>query len=544
MNTRPLTSFFKTPIDGCVSTFFSSLPKYNQLGGIVTRIVIEGTGSDTIGIDLIQNNNLNIQNIIPVDFHNAVISNNQINFKILEILNTKLQATSPILQRIWNSFNIDGVIYEFPEFLNQTLNIDLSRPATNSKRVYNKTFIQNINSFKIRFIGNGNTPIPDIKYIFRLLSVCDSDLFDLLLFALDKDPNFQLEENEIAQKSTIWGWGIEELGLFKEIMFIEGLKVNKTAALVAIPKYVYATYNPYPEFFHLKILEEFEHFDTKLNEPTNPKNHLGFVYEKENSLFFMTIFKESEFTFDLIHVKGDIDVNVYTESADCQDYVAIVNGPFYDGSGALNGNGIQIGFRKYRRTKDGMPQELCNDEDMGKWFYGAEDNEFSANVIINATKELTISKGLLQKSSLRSSICSFDGVIFSYDATLPPAEQPCNPDSNKFTQYKNKKNIGNLSNNIGIPFIGVIEKSGIKYIFSLTLKQPSNFNRDHWYEIYEVLKTLNPQIAVFTDGNDSVFLKYHSKRIMVGFGGDTSNFYSGKNRNMPCIIGIIEKSKI
>lgn len=58
----------------------------------------------------------------------------------------------------------------------------------------------------------------------------------------------------------------------------------------------------------------------------------------------------------------------------------------------------------------------------------------------------------------------------------------------------------------------------------MTLKGNSKFKNenDDWNEIFNVFKQLNPVIAVYTDGSDSIFLAYSNNRSGNEFIRDTS----------------------
>lgn len=76
---------------------------------------------------------------------------------------------------------------------------------------------------------------------------------------------------------------------------------------------------------------------------------------------------------------------------------------------------------------------------------------------------MSIQRGLLNENELSNSLCAFDKLVFSYAKNLTEIEQPCNSSNPLFNVFK-ETGTGNPDQNIGRPFIGLVERDS-KNIF-------------------------------------------------------------------------------
>lgn len=524
--TLPVIQFFNTILDECVNSPFASIDSYRDLENLIDNVSLEDNNT-TISIQLRQNTD--IQSIIPIDFTSfEIIENHEVRFNLLGILKAQLATKSPTLLEMWEFFEIETISYIFP-------NIDLNGSDYNNSEL-RSIIIKAANNLKIKFNSRLNDNV-DIRFILRLLAVCDRSLSGLIFAASHKQASFNIIETEVENLFQ----DRNHIQEFLIILYDENVRKSV-----------------YFDEKETTSIEDIKNFEEYFRDPA--KSSLLLKCEIDSFPCYITIFRESEYTLDLIHIPKYTSVKTHVNTDFCKKYSVIVNGPFYD---PYSFNHNFIGSRKFRVTHD-IPKILYDYAEHKAWFYPATENPFVAHVIVDKDKTVTIDKDLLTKKILESdnTLCAFDGVTYSYSSNLSDQEQPCNPNGKKFsnpkpeksdedpddptnentklTWYHSRPSIGNLET-VGRPFFGIIDGlHNSKYIFTLTIpdekiyKNPDyDTDKKRWQKIFTILKTLNPKIAVFTDGSDSVFLKYKDRLQQVGF---------GKNLSMPCLIGIIKKS--
>jgi hypothetical protein len=232
------------------------------------------------------------------------------------------------------------------------------------------------------------------------------------------------------------------------------------------------------------------------------------------------------YTLDLLdNMVDDVKESIKLREMESSEYVCFVNGPFF------GGDSKPIGRRKSRfRTKDKIFDEYIPLNEK-------QTNQFPASVYTDINDRIIIESKIADDAAFENAKFFFEGTPLFIDVDNNVNNFRGDNISTVIEQLANSPTLRK-----GMPFLGIAEKDSRRYLIIIMLEHFSNPLHSLSYDyrtlftwLSEITEKIGVKKMVFTDGSDSVFLKFENSFYNEDIG-------SVKNEKMPYFIGIRRKT--
>jgi hypothetical protein len=254
-----------------------------------------------------------------------------------------------------------------------------------------------------------------------------------------------------------------------------------------------------------------------------------------NRKVYLCAYNLEKYTLDLLKRENSLSVaqsiKKLVKTTNGKKFVSFMNGPFFNMS-----NGIGIGRKKINGVSfdtlftDYLEPWENNTTPLNMRGFGFKDNK--GTFFLESPKDLS-------PSAFDDAKMYFEGtplIIDKKNSINNFVENGATELLNSNTLQTSRTVFGKYfeRNTMGLPFIGISSSNNINYLISITLEDKITAGlptlTEVFYTLFLVTKEINIEKLIYTDGSDSLFLKYGTEV--------KHEMYDSKNKNMPFYFGI------